>query len=396
MATRSRMRVAIFTDSWFPRIDGLTTSVQGFKTEMEKRGHTFHVFTSGPRWEHNAEVTRYKGFPFWGYPDFHVSLRPGRYDTAQLLRDGGFDLVHIQSPFMVGWWGLRGARKAGLPVITSYHTYLPDLVPYVVPPGFRTISQRVVWRWTETFFRRCDAVLVPSNSCARELIEHVPHHKIPNLEIHPNGVDTRRFHPSARSDAMRRRLGPEGALIVLSVGRLAREKDVPFLLSAFAEARRLEPRLHMAYGGKGPEQERIQKRAAELGIQPALTYLGFIPDGELAAAYASSDCFASASQFETQGMTAVEAMACGTPVTAVRARGLADYVTDLVTGHLFEPEDIEGAARAILKSVHGGPAMRQAARAHAETMSLDNSVDQLEACYKRVTAAGRRDGRLEP
>jgi len=386
------MRVAIFTDSWFPRIDGLTTSVQGFKTEMEKRGHTFHVFTSGPRWERGAEVTRYKGFPFWGYPDFHVSLRPGRHDTARLLREGGFDLVHIQSPFMVGWWGLRGARKAGLPVITSYHTYLPDLVPYVVPKGFRTLSQRLVWRWTETFFRRCDAVLVPSNSCARELIEHVPHHKIPNLEIHPNGVDTRRFTPAARSDVMRRRLGPEGALIVLSVGRLAREKDVPFLLWAFAEARRIEPRLHMAFGGQGPELERIQKRAAELGIQPALTYLGFIPDAELPSAYASADAFASASQFETQGMTAVEAMACGTPVTAVRARGLADYVTDGVTGHLFEPGDVEGAAKALIRTVQGGASLREAARQHAEGLSLDQSVDQLESCYRRVAAHGRLDG----
>ncbi len=389
------MRIAIFTDSWFPRIDGLTTSVLGFKTELEKRGHTFHVFTSGPRWERTADVTRYKGFPFWGYPDFHVSLRPGRHDTARILRDEGFDLVHIQSPFMVGWWGLRGARKARLPVITSYHTYLPDLVPYVVPPGGRSISRRIVWRWTETFFRRCDAVLVPSNSCARELIEHVPHHKIPNLEIHPNGVDTRRFHPEAGSDAMRRRLGPEGAIILFSVGRLAREKDVPFLLEAFAEARRLEPRLHMAFGGKGPELERIQKRAAELGIQPGLTYLGFISDAELPAAYACADVFASASQFETQGMTAVEAMACGTPVAAVRARGLADYVSDGVTGHLFEPGDVAGAAAAILKTAQSGKAMRTAARAHASAFSLDNSVDQLEACYRRVTAAGRRDGRID-
>ncbi|MES2155051.1 MAG: glycosyltransferase [bacterium] len=390
------MRVAIFTDSWFPRIDGLTTSVQGFKAELEKRGHTFHVFTSGPRWERTHDVTRYKGFPFWGYPDFYVSLRPGRHDTARILKEEGFDLVHIQSPFMVGWWGLRGARKAGLPVITSYHTYIPDLVPYVVPPGFRTVSQRIVWRWTETFFRRCDAVLVPSNSCARELIDHVPHHKIPNLEIHPNGVDTRRFNPGARSDAMRARLGPPDALILLSVGRLAREKDVPFLLSAFAEARRIEPRLHIAVGGRGPELERVQKRAAELGIQPAMTYMGFIPDAELPAAYASSDAFASASQFETQGMTAVESMACGTPVAAVRARGLADYVGEGVTGHLFEPGDVEGAAEAILKTVRAGAAMRTAARAHAETFSLDSSVDQLEMCYKRVTAAGRRDGRLEP
>jgi 1,2-diacylglycerol 3-alpha-glucosyltransferase len=387
------VRVAIFTDSWFPRIDGVTTSVQGFKAEMERRGHSFHVFTSGPRWEHGADVTRYKGFPFWGYPDFHVSTRTGPIDTAEVLREGRFDLVHIQSPFTIGLWGLRAARKVGLPAVTSYHTYLPDLVPYVIPPGLRTVSRRWVWRWTESFFRRCDAVLVPSPSCARELIDHVPHHKIPNLEIHPNGVDVRRFHPGARSDAVRQRMGPPGSLVVLSVGRLAREKDVPFLLHAFAEARRLEPRLHMCIGGQGPELARIQRRAGELGIGPALTYLGFVPDAELASVYAGADAFASASQFETQGMTAVEAMACGTPVAAVRARGLADFVKAGATGYLFEPFDVEGAASAILEAVHAGQGMREAARSHAMTLSLDHSVDQLEAVYKRVASRGRRDGR---
>src|SRR5581483_2154278 len=111
------MRIAIFTDSWLPRIDGLTTSVNGFKTALEARGHTFHVFCPGAAWSSDAEETHYKGFKFWGYPDFRIAWRPGGHDTAGLLRDGGFDLVHIQSPFLVGLWGLRAARKAGIPVI---------------------------------------------------------------------------------------------------------------------------------------------------------------------------------------------------------------------------------------------------------------------------------------
>jgi len=388
------MRVAIFTDSWLPRIDGLTTSVQAAKTRLEARGHSFHVFAPGPRRETVGDVTRYKGIPFWGYPDFHIALQPGQHDTPRLLREGGFDAVHIESPFLVGYFGLRAARKVGLPVVTSYHTYVPDLVPYVVPPGFRAVSRRLAWRFTGAFFNRSDIVLVPSPSCARELVRHVPGHKIANLEVHPNGVDIARFHPGAARPAMRRRLGPPGSRILLSVGRLAREKDIPFLVEAFATAHKSDPALHLAIGGKGPDLPRVKQRITDTGVAGHVTLLGFIPDADLPAAYASADAFASASQFETQGMTAVEAMACGTPVAAVKARGLGDFVLDGQTGHLFEAGDVAQAAAAIREAIGAGPAMRQAARAHAETLGLEKSVDQLEAVYRRVVATGPT--RLQP
>jgi 1,2-diacylglycerol 3-alpha-glucosyltransferase len=381
------MKVAIFTDSWFPRVDGLTTSVQGIKAALERRGHEFHVFASGPKWERTADVTRYKGVPFWGYPDFHVALRPGRHDAARILREEGFDLVHIQSPFMVGLWGLLGARKAGLPAITSYHTYIPDLVPYVVPPGFRSVSRRVVWRSTGAFLRRCDLVLAPSPSCAAELLEHCG--ELPPMHVHPNGVDVRRFHPRERSDAMRRRLSPRGGPVVVSVGRLAREKDVPFLVDALALARQQVPDLVLAIAGKGPELARVQERVRKRGLEDAVSFLGFIPDADLAGVYASADAFASASQFETQGMTAVEAMACGTPVAAVHARGLADYVLGGRTGTLWAPNDAHEAAWAMVEAVNAPPRVRLAARRHAETLSLERSTDQLEHLYRQATGLER-------
>lgn len=382
------MKVAIFTDSWFPRIDGLTTSVQGIKTALEARGHEFHVFASGPRWERGASVTRYKGVPFWGYPDFHIALRPGRHDAAKILRDEGFDLVHIQSPFFVGLWGLRGARQAGLPVITSYHTYIPDLVPYVAPPGTHTLGRKIVWSGTRAFLRRSNLVLAPSPSCATELLAHCGD-GMPPMQVHPNGMDTKRFTPSARSEAMHRRLSPRGGPVILSVGRLAREKDVPFLVDALAEARKQMPRLTLAIGGKGPDLARIQKRVRRHGLEHAVNFLGFIPDADLPAAYASADAFASASAFETQGMTAVEAMACGTPVAAVHARGLADYVLGGKTGHLWAPDDVQEAAWAMVSAVQAPQAMRRAARRHAESFSLERSTDQLEHLYRQVTGAER-------
>jgi glycosyltransferase involved in cell wall biosynthesis len=375
------MRVAIFTDSWFPRIDGLTTSVRNIIGSLERRGHTFHVFCPGPVSERTDGVTRYRGRPFRGYPDFHIAFREKEHDTVRLLTEGGFDLVHIQSPFLVGLWGLRAANRAKLPVVTSYHTFIPDLVPYVIPFGLRAASRRAVWRLTGSFFRRCDIVLAPSPSCASELANHVPGHKIPNLQVHPNGVDVGRFVPSARSSARRREMSPNGGPVVLSLGRLAREKDLPFLVEAFSWARRQIPDLHLAIAGKGPERDRIERAVAKHGVQGAVSFLGFVADEELAATYASADAFASASQFETQGMTAVEAMACGTPVAAVRARGLADFVRHRETGYLFEPWDTAGAATALVRAVRAGPVLRKECRTHAETLSLERSADQLERIY---------------
>lgn len=385
------MRVAIFTDSWFPRVDGITTSVAGTIRLMKERGHSFHIFCSGPESTRDADVTRYKGFAYWGYPDFHVSYRKRSHDTAKILREEGFDLVHIQTPFFVGLWGLQAAREVGLPVVTSYHTYMPDLIPYFTPPGTRALGKRVVWRMTGAFFRSCDVVLAPSPSCATELVRHVPGHQIRNLQVHPNGVDTRRFHPGARDPAVRARLTPDGKPVLLSIGRLAREKDVPFLVAAFARARRFVPGMHLAIGGAGPDRERIEDAIVEHGLQDAVTMLGFVPDEQLAAVYASADAFASASRFETQGMTAVEANACGLPVAAVRERGLADYVRHRETGFLFEPGDLDGAAHAMVRALEAGPAMRAEARRHAEDLSLERSTDQLEEVYREVLEVSRRD-----
>lgn len=391
------MRVAIFTDSWLPRVDGLTTSVQGLVRELERRGHSFHIFCPGQEWSRGKDVTRYKGVPFWGYPDFHMSFNPRGHDTERILREEGFDLVHIQSPFLVGIWGLRAARRIGLPVVTSYHTYLPDLVPYVFPRGTHALSRRMVWRLTGAFFRRCDTVLVPSPSCAAELVRHVPGHKIRNLQVHPNGVDVGRFHVGARTEAMRRRLSPDGAPVLLSVGRLAREKDLPFLVAAFALARKELPGLRLAIGGSGPDQERVEDAIVVHKVQGAVDLLGFVPDADLPAVYASADAFATASRFETQGMTAVEAQACGLPVAAVRERGLADYVRHRETGFLFEPGDLRGAAQAIVRAVQAGPALRQEARRHAEDLSLERSTDQLEEVYREVLEhhRGRQASELE-
>ena len=383
------MRVAIFTDSWFPRIDGITTSVAATMRLMEARGHTFHIFCSGPESTRDDHVTRYKGFAYWGYPDFHVSYRKRSHDTARILREGGFDLVHIQTPFFVGLWGLQAAREVGLPIVTSYHTYMPDLIPYFTPPGTRAVGKRIVWRMTGAFFRRCNVVLAPSPSCATELARHVPGHKIPNLQVHPNGVDTARFHPGARQAAVRRRLSPDGKPVLLHVGRLAREKDVPFLVAAFARARQLRPGIHLAIGGAGPDRERVEDAIVQNGVQDAVTLLGFVPDEELPAVYASADAFATASRFETQGMTAVEAQACGLPVAAVRERGLADYVRHRETGFLFEPLDLEGAAQAMVRALEAGPAIRKEARRHAEDLDLERSTDQLEEVYRELVAAQR-------
>lgn len=387
------MRVAIFTDSWFPRVDGLTTSVQLFINELEARGHEFHVFAPGPAWERDDKVTRYKGVRYWGYPDFHVSLRQGPYNAARLLKEGQFDVVHIQSPFMVGLWGLRGARKAGIPVLTSYHTYLPDLVPYVVPPGFRAVTRRAVWSGTRAFLKRCHRILAPSPSCAAELWDHLGD-DLPSMEVHPNGVDTRRFHPRAASRQARQELLPPGARpsspVVVSLGRVAREKDVPFLLEALSRARLSRPDLVLALGGKGPDMPRVHRRVKELGLEDAVKFLGFVPDEQLPSVYASADAFASASQFETQGMTAVEAMACGTPVAAVQARGLADYVLDGKTGYLFKPGDVEQAAQALLLAVDAPKRMRTQARKHAETLSAEHSAMQLEAIYLEMAGIQAR------
>lgn len=406
------LRVALFTDTFAPQLNGVTRTLARLADALTARGAAVRVVTVDgvgadgempngcpsatppPASPAAALVERWPGVPFWGYPELRLA-RPRAVRAAALIGEFRPSLVHAATPFGVGLAGRRAARSLGVPLVTSYHTNLSAYATFyglgaLAAPGWAFL------RWFHDGGRRTYA---PTYAVARELAARDFRH----VAVWGRGVDTARFAPARRTNARRAAWGA-GAddVVALYVGRLAREKDVALALDAVAAARvRLAgdpraPRLHLVLVGDGPNEAALRARAPE-----GTVFAGRLEGDALAEAYASADLFVFPSRTDTLGNVLLEAMASGLPVLAADAapsRELlgADVDSALGTSGVVEaprgalaPADpaVLGAALAALAADPGRRrALGARGRTHAEGQTWRAVFDALFADYRAVAA----------
>jgi glycosyltransferase involved in cell wall biosynthesis len=283
--------------------------------------------------------------------------------------------VHVHTEGPLGLIGRRYALARSIPLVTSYHTHFPRYCrEYGVPA-----LERTVWSWVARFHRPAAMVHTPGEAARAELAAH----GITQAVVWGQGVDTRRFHHARRDDALRRRLGlSPGEIMVLHVGRLAPEKNLDVLISAFALAHEaLGSRARFVIAGEGPGEKKIAARL------PWAIRLGFLPVDQLADLYASADLCVLPSHTETCGLVALEAMASGLPVIAADAGGLRESVVAGENGLLASPGDAPAFAAAIC-ALAIDPARRgrlsAGARLTAVARDSESENDELIDQYRRV------------
>ncbi len=198
----------------------------------------------------------------------------------------------------------------------------------------------------------------------------------------PNGVDVERFRPDLDGDVVRERHGLEDADLILHVGRVAPEKGIEFLLEAFPSLLRRKPGAKLLIVGKGPAQEEYIRYVERKGLGDQVIFSGFVPDEELPLYYAAADAFTTASAFETQGLTVLEAMACGKPVAAVDHRPFPEYIEDGVNGYLFSLGSSEGFCDAVGSALEAEGDLRSRARHTAEKFSVETCTRRLLDLYE--------------
>ena len=368
------MRIAFVTESFLPTLNGVTTSVcRVLDCLAAQGGHEVVVICPGPA------PSSYLGFPVRTVPSvtmraFRVGL-PTR-GLEQLLRDFDPDVVHAASPFGLGARALAAARNLGIPTVAIYQTDMPSYVSQHGGP-IGAWAHRTSWRWVRHLHSLADLTLAPSTAAGAELAEH----GVPRVALWARGVDTDTFDAGLRHtaevQALRRRLAPEGEVIVGYVGRLAPEKELE-RLRQIADL----PGTQLVIVGEGPsraELERALPRARFLGRQEGL---------ELARSYASFDIFVHTGTKETFGQTLQEAMASGLPVVAPAVGGPLDIVKPGVTGLLFDP-DSPGDLRRSVGSLVADEAMRTRMGESAVRKVADRSwagmTDRLLDYYDHVT-----------
>jgi len=370
------LRVGFFTEIYLPVVNGVVASVEGLADGLRARGHSVYCFA--PRMpgyeEADGPVFRMPSLPLPTKTPYRLTLpvvsRRNRNGIIKRL-----SVVHVHSPFVTGWMGLRYSRRYGMPLVYTYHTQLEAYAHYV--PFEPNATRFAATQLTRAFANMADAVIVPTRAMAQRLVEVGVRARV---EIVPSGIDVGRFGRGRRDEALRARIGAgAGDRLVLSVGRLAKEKNLELLLRALAAS---DPSLRLAIAGDGPMRSELVELARRLGVGARTKFLGAIPREQLPDLYASADAFVMPSTTETQGLVLAEALAAGARVIASDSGQSRDVLDG--AGIIADPS-AAGFARA-MREIPAQPdvGVATAARHAAGRFSLDAQADQVVALYRSL------------
>ncbi|WAU80949.1 glycosyltransferase family 1 protein [Streptomyces sp. Qhu-G9] len=367
------MRVVIVTESFPPDVNGVAHCALQTARHLVERGHAPVVVApatavgSGPDALAPCPVVRIPSLPLPGYPQVRVALPSRR--VAAAITEHRADIVHLASPFVLGVRGMAAAGRLGVPAVAVYQT---DLAGYA--RTYMGAGEATAWRRIRSVHTAAHRTLAPSSAARHDLETH----GVPRVRLWPRGVDTVRFRPEHRDDALRRELAPNGELIVGYVGRLAPEKQVELLAGVCG----LDG-VRVVVVGDGPSRPSLTQAL------PGAVFLGRRTGDELARIFASLDVFAHTGPFETFCQTVQEAMASGVPVVAPAVGGPLDLVAHGRTGLLVPPRDA-AAVRDAVWSLAADPARRAAygaeARRTVEGRTWAAVGDQLIGHYTDVLA----------
>ncbi|MCU1532691.1 MAG: glycosyltransferase family 1 protein [Arthrobacter sp.] len=367
-------------ESFLPLMNGVTHSVLRVLEYLQERGDEVLVIAPSTQDAevaaevYGAQVHRLPSVPLAGYANVRVALG-GVYRVKRILADFAPDVVHLASPFVLGWRAAQAAHQLGIPMVAIYQTEVPSYAGrYGVP-----FLENWAWQRVEHIHLLVTRTLVPSSFALHQLRGR----GIPRVDMWRRGVDTKRFSPEKRDGGWRAAVAPDGARIIGYVGRLAVEKQVEDL-AVLADV----PGTRLVIVGDGPQ------RAALEAALPEAVFTGFLGGVELARAMASFDLFVHPGEFETFCQTIQEAMASAVPVVATGRGGPLDLVENSRTGWLYEPGDLAGL-RARVMDLMGDDAKRRAfaVAAHASVQGRTWAAlgDELVQHYQAVLACDRAE-----
>ena len=364
-------RVAAFTDTYLPTVNGVTYTIEAWRDHWNaSHGRMDVIYPGSDEYTPTASEHPVRSVPFPFYDGVRVGA-PSIPDTVPTV-----DVVHAHTAFGLGLAARRYAKKRNLPLVASYHTPTAEYAEYItsrasVLSGISTASEAYE-RW---YYDRVDLVLAPSEPTRRHLVEEI---QISTpVRVVPNGIDVDHFQP-ADGDAFRNEHELDGTLIGYT-GRHGYEKHLQDLIDATDGMADVT----VVFGGDGPARDDLEARARTADVD--VRFLGFLDRDDLPAFYTALDAFAFPSPVETQGLVALEANACGTPVAGVDAGALADTIDDGETGYHYDRGDLEGFRTAIERTLADRDRLAANCLDRRSDVSIDRAVTELDRYYDAVT-----------
>jgi glycosyltransferase involved in cell wall biosynthesis len=381
------MRIGMMADVYKPHVSGVTHYVELNKRYLEKAGHDVFVFTFGDQEYHDDEtrVIRSPGLPLID-TGYYLSFRYSRA-AKKLLQT--MDIVHVQHPFLSGRLALSYARPLRIPTVFTNHTRYDLYAQAYLPIVPVEISDGLLQAYMPPFCQDIDLVISPSAGMAavlRGMGVSSP------IEIVPNGVELERFYDAAPLPRADFGYTAQDILLVYA-GRLASEKNLGFLLQAFAGVARALDNVHLIIvgGGTKPIESELQSLAAELKIAGRTRFTGMVPYEELPCYLLMCDAFVTSSVTEVHPLSVIEGMACSLPIMGIESPGVGDTVQEGKTGFL-STNDLPGFTAKLMRLCMDAPLRRQmgeAARSASARYAIERTTQTLLGHYERLVHASR-------
>jgi glycosyltransferase involved in cell wall biosynthesis len=381
----------MISDVFFPRVNGVSTSIRTFRRELHALGHAVTLIVPDYGVAHgddDADIIRVPSRQVLFDPEDRLMRRGAILNLLPTLQTCGYDLVHIQTPFVAHYLGLHLARALGVPVVESYHTFFEEYLFHYIPFLPRVWLRALARRFSRRQCNAVNGVVVPSSA----MLEVLRSYGVQSgIAVIPTGIELDEFR-QGHGAAFRRQYGISAERpLLLFVGRVAFEKNIDFLLRMLVRVRQVVPDVLLLIAGQGPAVVHLRDMSQRLALERHVMFIGYLArDGALQDCYAAADIFVFASRTETQGLVLLEAMALGVPVVATAVMGTRDVLRN-GEGAVIAPDDeAEFAATisAVLHSAEQRAALGVAARTYAARWAAPHLGQQLAEHYAAIAAAG--------
>ena len=384
------MRIGIFTDTYVPYINGVTTSVVMLKKALEKKGHDVYIVTVNSedlhyKYEDDDKIIRIPGVPT-GIYDYRLT---GIYPLKALnkIRKWNLDVIHSQTEFGVGTFARIIAKQLNIPLVHTYHTMYEDYIHYITKGYFKKSSKKLVEYFTLFYCDKTITELVVPTRKTYELFKKK--YKVDrNIYIVPTGIEVERFYieNNKKIDITKKRheLGiNKDDFVILFVGRIAKEKNIELLLSSMKSLMDISNKIKLLIIGDGPDLDKYKNYAKKNNIDNNVVFAGKVPWDSIVSYYIISDVFATASQTETQGLTVIEAMAASLPVVCINDESFNTTVVDGLNGIIFNNRrEYKKAIITLFKDRELLKRLSKQARIESETHSSKYFAERILDVYK--------------
>ncbi len=377
------MKIAFFTDSYLPNVDGVVTSICNYRSQLEKLGHEVYIFSPGTKQQKegntDSRVHYFTSTAFKPYPDYRIALF-NFLAPVKMVKEYGIDIIHSHGIATTGLAAIRSSQKLGIPALATFHTLVPNASHYITSnQQLQNIVHGVAWKYLTWYYSHYKKILAPS-AFAKKLLEE---RGIKNVSIQPSGINYGKYRAVfGTEDAEARKylkLKKKDRMIIF-VGRIALEKNLEDLIGVAPTLVNKIPDLRIVLVGKGPALEHYKQLAKKTGLEQHFIFTGYLDDDLLVKLYPAADAFIFPSRFDTQGLAVVEALAAGVPAIVKSGSAVSEYIEEGKNGYLYS--DGFELVEKIVSVVSESKNMRSYASNSATKFDIAKTTEELLSTYK--------------